>query len=68
MAEDAVVHGPRRLLFQPRIDRHREVVDAAATQAANVVVAACATVETRPMAPRMDFANSPSSARRLRFR
>src|SRR5262245_43830028 len=57
VAQDAVVHGAAGLLLQPQVDRHRQVVDAAAADATDVVVPPGVAVEAGGMAAAVDLAD-----------
>src|SRR5437773_8287837 len=59
VAQDPVVHGASRLLFEARIDGHGKVVDPPAAETSDVVVPSRVAVEARRVAAGLDFADGP---------
>src|SRR6266705_1334082 len=65
VAEDPVVHGPSGRLLEAGVDGDREVVDAAAAQAADVVMAPRVAVEAGRVPARVDLADHPRGGQLL---
>ena len=66
--EDPVVHGPGHLFLVVGVHGHGKIVDAAAAQAADVVVPPRVPIEAGRIAARVNLVDEASSASRVRLR